>query len=374
MKKILLFILALLLITVSSFAATITATKAGNWTDTTVWDLSRVPADTDDVALAGYDIVWDAGIATIPATGTLASIKSTGTGGSLTIDLDNAAFHSGATFNCTTIQAGTDAMLKVTGAAGDHVLTVNTGTGAGQGVIGGSAASAHGISDTSTSSCTVNVVGNVTGGADYEAYGYKANPGGTINITGNVSAPTGRGFYNAVAATVNIEGNITSTLYDGFYNNSTGEVTVTGNILAGVATGFTNYGAATVTVTGNITGGDGATGFDNTDTGAVTVTGTITGGSADYSPGFYNQSTAECTLGAGSMLAQGAGDAAWRGKSPAWTSSLTNRAKYYIGAGFGQAANTDFPQQLAADQIKSGVISGTVTGTLSGGGGCVTAY
>jgi len=39
--------------------ATITATKSGNWSDITVWDLGRVPIAGDDVALAGYTIVWD---------------------------------------------------------------------------------------------------------------------------------------------------------------------------------------------------------------------------------------------------------------------------------------------------------------------------
>jgi hypothetical protein len=342
-------------------------------------DLSRVPADTDDVALAGYDIVWDAGIATIPATGTLASLKSTGTGGSLTIDLDNAAFHSGAALNCTVIQAGTDSMLKVTGAAGDHTLTVTTGTGANQGIIGGSAASAVGLNDTSTTNCTVNVTGNITGGTNSSAHGYLADPGGHVNITGNITGGTGIGLVSSHEAVITIEGDIASAGNDGMDNNGAGTITITGNVSGGgtgYAHGMYDGGTATISITGNVTGGSVSYsyGFYNTSTSAVTITGTITGGTAIYTSGFLNESTANCTLGVGSMLAQGTYDAAWLGKAPAWTSSLTNRAKYYVGASFGAAANTEFPQQLAADQIKSGVVSGTVTGTLSGGSGSAHAY
>ena len=52
--------------------STITATKAGNWSDTTVWDLGRIPANGDTVDLHGYVVNLD--VATIPATGTLAGI------------------------------------------------------------------------------------------------------------------------------------------------------------------------------------------------------------------------------------------------------------------------------------------------------------
>lgn len=40
--------------------ATITATKSGNWTDATVWDLGRIPAVGDTVKLAGFSVVFNA--------------------------------------------------------------------------------------------------------------------------------------------------------------------------------------------------------------------------------------------------------------------------------------------------------------------------
>lgn len=61
-------------------AVTNTATKAGNWSDTTVWDQGHVPEAGEDVALGGYVITWNvATVPIIPATGSLGTITSTGT-------------------------------------------------------------------------------------------------------------------------------------------------------------------------------------------------------------------------------------------------------------------------------------------------------
>ena len=47
---------------------TITATKAGNWSDTTVWDLGRVPASGDNIVLGGYAITLDAAAESVSLT------------------------------------------------------------------------------------------------------------------------------------------------------------------------------------------------------------------------------------------------------------------------------------------------------------------
>jgi hypothetical protein len=330
MKKLL--ILLLMLFPLVAESATITATKAGNWSDTSVWDLGRIPAAGDDVALAGYVIVWDTSLVRIPSTsGTLTSISSTGTAGRITLALDNAAFHGGASLYATTITGGSyggspEGIISISGTT-DHVLTITVGTDVGQGVIGGS---------TTNYSC-----------------GVYHNGTGTVNIIGNI-----------------IGGSVSAAACQGFRNHSTGSVNVTGNLTAGSkGSAFWNNGTGTVSITGNITASS-SIGFDNNSTGVVTINnGIITGGSVKDVFGFYNRSTAKVTLGENVRLVQGSYAPPYSGYAPAWQPASTSYAKFYTGALFGQAANTEFPQGLAAGNIKAGVVSGSVTGTLASGGG-----
>ncbi|HHT9136805.1 MAG TPA: hypothetical protein ACFYEK_06100 [Candidatus Wunengus sp. YC60] len=305
--------------------ATITATKAGNWSDTTVWDLARVPQADDDVALAGYVIVWDTALTRIPATGTLTSITSTGTAGQISLALDDAAFHSGAGLYATTIQCGTApatyGIIYVTGTT-DHVLTIVTGSSP-NGIVGGSNVNAFGIYNPGTG--TINITGDLTGGSG--ANTPAIHTAGSSTVVGNLFCGTG----------------VSGSSY-GFYNNGTGTISITGNITAG------NY--------------LDDCGFYNNSTGVVSVNGIITGGGSITAYGFYNKSTGQVTLSATSQLVQGTNAPAYDGLAPAWQPDSTAYAKFYTGASFGQAANTEFPQVLAAEDIKAGVTSGSVTGTF----------
>jgi hypothetical protein len=306
--------------------ATITATKAGNWSDTSVWDLGRVPQADDDVALSGYVIVWDTSITRIPATGSLASISSTGTAGQISIALDDAAFHGGATLDVGTgnITAGTkpatSGLILITGTT-DHVL---------------------------------NITGNLVGGSNAGAYCVNHQGTGTINIVGNLT-----------------DSSTTSTGY-AFNNGSTGTVNITGNLIGGAAGGFAfNNNAANgiFNITGNLTGGSNGSALRVASTTASTISGVLTGGSGNQSWAVTVEgANSNITLSSTSILVQGEKSSAWNGKAPAWQPASTSYAKYYVGASFGQAANTEFPQVLSAANIKAGVTSGSVTGTLSSGG------
>jgi hypothetical protein len=288
-----------------------------------------VPQADDDVALAGYVIVWDTSLTRIPATGTLTSITSTGTAGQISLALDNAAFHGGASLYCTTITAGTKpataGILLITGTT-DHVLTLTVGIGVGEGIIGGSD-SAQGVRQTGTG--TINVIGNISSGTGISSHGFVSVAASTVNVTGDISASGG-------PTTV------------GFYNNSTGNVSVVGNITGGSdASNNYNYG------------------LYNGSNASVSVDGIITGGTGSWnSIGLCNASTGNVTLSTSTKLIAGTRGAAYSGKSPAWQPDSTSFAKFYVGASFGQAANTEFPQVLAAANIKAGVTSGSVTGTF----------
>jgi hypothetical protein len=312
MKKLL--IILLMLFPLAAESATITATKAGNWSDTSVWDLGRIPAAGDDVALAGYDIVWDTGITRIPATGALTSISSTGTDGQITLALDAAEFHGGASLYCTTLNGNgskptTEGTLLITGTT-DHVLTIVTGTGAGEGLIAGGAVSTSSVYHNGTG--TVNVTGNITGGGGNSSMGFynKSTAVGTVKV-----AITGGAGVNGA----------------GIYNSSTGSVSVAGSLTSGAA----------------------GPGFTNASTGAVSINGgNISGGTGTSRPGFYNASTGQVTLSAATNLIQGTKSAAFDGTAPAWQPTSTSYVKFYIGTDFGQAANTEFkrPQTTGSAQ------------------------
>jgi hypothetical protein len=202
--------------------ATITATKAGNWSDTTVWNGGVVPGDSDVADLYGYVIVMD--IPTIPVSGTLSSIISPARAGQLTLAMSGANTYA---INATTITAGTKSnggIIQVSGAALSAVLNV-TGS-----IIGGTGYGSAGLQCSSTG--TVNISGTVTGGsASVQAYGVYILSG-AINISNDVAGGGGvnsYGVYNASTGSVTITGNVTggTVAYAyGVYNTSTGAVTL----------------------------------------------------------------------------------------------------------------------------------------------------
>jgi hypothetical protein len=219
-----------------------TAQRAGNWSVTSdngasPWSdggaqtaLSAIPAAGDDVALAGFVVTWDAGIAAIPATGSLASITSTGTAGQLAINLADAAFHGGATLNCTTITAGTKpttvGLILVTGT--DHTLTINATT-----INGGTNTNSCGINNAATTGVVIINATTINGGTSSFAYGvYHSGNTGTTTINANLIGGSGGGA-------------------NGLNISATGTVTINGNVTGGTGTqssGVTHAAAATATL------------------------------------------------------------------------------------------------------------------------------
>ena len=284
--------------------ATITAAKAGNWSDTTVWNGGVVPGNGDTADLNGYVVAMD--IATIPASGTLLAIQSPAKAGQLTLALDTLG---NSTINATTITpgtVGTGGFIRVSGGP-SNTLTINGNIAAG---------ASRGVYFNSPSTLTVN--GNVTGGS---------------------SGTTSHGIYN-LAGTVNVIGNVT-----------------------GGSSGTTSHGiynlAGTVNVIGNVTGGSNAAGtygIYNTSTGAITITGNLTGGSANFAYAVNNASTAVVTLNSCNMI-NSTTALAYSGYPPTtWNLNANN----YI-----QWGSVKFSQELPVGQILAGIVSGDETGTLA---------
>ena len=134
--------------------STITASGNGSWSSTGTWTGGVVPGNNNTADLGGHTIVMD--IATIPASGTLAGLQSTGTAGQLTVNLTTLG--GTAAINATTIQAGPTNLISISG-TGNITIT--------GGITGGSSSSARGVTTNQTGNLTV--VGSVTGGLNLGA-------------------------------------------------------------------------------------------------------------------------------------------------------------------------------------------------------------
>ena len=150
---------------------------------------------------------------------------------------------------------------------------------------------------TAASPAVGTIVGNVLGAtvSSSSVFGAVINTStGTLTITGNVTGGSG-----AVAVGAN--------------NNSTGSITITGNATGGsgnAAYGILNVSTGTLTITGNATGGSNtsAIGCYNNSTGTLTITGIATGANNTSAFGVYNGSTGTVNLGRAKGSAYGPGN------------------------------------------------------------------
>jgi hypothetical protein len=236
-------VVALIFLSWSAFGSTITTGGSGNWSSTTPnapWPGGTLPVAGDVVIIAtGHTVVID--VPRIPATsGTLLSLTMQTTG-TCTLNQTTAGV---VEINATTITGGTTGhAINLSG--GTNATTFNVGTGAGEGIKGGTS-TACGLYSTATGLITVN--GNITGGAIAASErGFDQEGAGTVAINGNVTGSVGPGYYQNAAATCTITGNATG---------GTGTSSFGANILNGTAT-LTGNG----TTTGNIINGTGAVGW-----------------------------------------------------------------------------------------------------------------
>ncbi len=361
MKKILLLIIILFFFIPSQlWAYTCTATKTGNWSDSTVWSgcNSTIPQAGDTVDLVSYTVTWDSHARIPDTSGSLALMESSA-GGQFALNLSSAFCNSGCSLNVTTFNDGTNSLgtYLITGTT-SNVLTINTGLNSNsQGII--LTSGQYMFEDSSTG--TININGDLTGGSNRGYECFTATGAGTINITGNIN--TGLAAYGTAmvfimgGGTLNVTGNVIGGSGAGGVDaifTTNGTISVIGNVSGGSTVGsqprdgYATFGISSngnsVTVVGNVTGGSGNySGGILMAGGTLSVTGIITGGTAFGAVGvYYYAPSNQVTLGTGTLLVQGSGASAYFGPSPAWTSSSSNKVQFYQGASFNQPANTTF--------------------------------
>lgn len=250
---------------------------SGNWDGVNQWNTAAdgsgsfaTPGNGDTCDLNGKTVVMN--LATIPASGSLAALQSTGTAGQLTLTMSGTNTYN---INAATCTGGTKngGLILTAGAAAGSTLNISGN------VNGGTAAGAYGLAHGGTG--TVNVGGNAQGGSNSSAYGINNTSTGTVNVAGSSTGSTARGINNNSTGTVNLGaalGGSASASY-GVVNVSTGTITATAATGGSAATAYGIYcfGTGTVTVNGDATGGSHATAFGifNDVAAAVTINGSL---------------------------------------------------------------------------------------------------
>lgn len=251
------------------------ARKAGNINATDVWATTPSGTAAAQTFVAG-DVLYANNFAitvnvdtNLGSTGEVRNdnTNSATAGGSFTLS-------NGVTLTANAFAGSTStACVIFSGATGNSATLVGNATA--------SNAAAAAASNTSTG--TLSITGNCTGGSVTNAWGANNNSTGTMTITGNATAGSGSFAYGVV-------------------NSSTGTVTITGNVTGGSAAtaswGAANNSTGTMTITGNVTGGNGggAVGANNNSTGTITITGNCTGGSVSGANGAANVATGTMTI------------------------------------------------------------------------------
>jgi hypothetical protein len=261
--------------------ALITSAASGNFNAGATWTGGIVPTVGDEArASTGHTITITANVSCTELSNDGTGIFTLNSGVTLTANVTSKS--TTASRNCLQFTAASPATATIVGnctggTVGGATCVVNTTTG------------------------TINITGNVTGGTSAVAFAQGAvNLGaGTITVTGNLtggSGSTSSAAQNVSTGTITVTGNLTGGSGSSSYavqNASTGTVTITGNITGGAgsgAFGVNNSTTGTITVTGNVTGGSGSTayGANNASTGTITITGIATGGSTNGAEGARN--------------------------------------------------------------------------------------
>ncbi len=288
--------------------ATITAIKDGDWSDVTVWDLGRIPQDTDIVDLQSYAIEFD--VDKTPETGELTAINHTTGRINVNLDLGNSRIINSELIESINAVGGF-AMIYVTGnATNNNSLTINSN------LTSSTASAAMVVNNASKNTVVIN--GNITAYTSGSTSTSSVNNTSTgyIIINGNcIGTDTQWPVYISTGEVI-IEGNLSGTrgavssngklIINGSVNCKTGiGIYLSGNsadvILNGNLTSGSNYGAqiaasGALVINGNVLATTGYGIYKSGGSGTITVNGNITGGLAKNSKGLYIASASSATI------------------------------------------------------------------------------
>lgn len=246
--------------------AAIRAILSGNFSSPLTWLGGVVPGAADDAVSNTFTVVVDTNI-------TVLSLSNSTTGGA-TLGGSFNFTAGGLTANVTSLNAGAAALVTFNHTTGTNTFNVTNSFSPGVNAIQ--------FAGGGTVNFNIPLIfpsGSIVSGA------FLKSGAGTLNFAGNLTgAGAGNnGVMNITAGTVNITGNIlggASTQNSTGLNITGGTTTVTGSVTGGSSTGAAHGVVITsgnLVVIGNVTGGGGtlAQGIGSTSTGAITVTGTI---------------------------------------------------------------------------------------------------
>ena len=265
------------------------AVATGNWSATGTWNGGTLPAVGDDVYANNFTV-------TVDSNRTANTVRTTaGTtavaGGGFTLSNGVTLTLTGSGGNAI---AGSTTCVTYSGTSG------NSATLVGNPLASATTGSRHGATNTSTG--TLNVTGNPTGGAASSSYGVNNASTGTVNITGNPVAGNGSassGARNATSGTLNVTGNPVGGAGSAVHYEGGGG-TITGNPTASTSNTGTvvNNGAGTVAIVGSVVGGTiaNAVGALNSSSGTITISGNTTGGSNATAYGASNTASGTLTV------------------------------------------------------------------------------
>lgn len=248
--------------------AIVYAVKSGNWSDPTVWNTGQLPTSADDVYSNAFTV-------TINTSVTVNSLGNTAATG-----VANGGFFVPVSGIAVALASPVWGIAQGTGSS-SSVIASSLTSGQSFSIIGNLKGNSVFQSPFATGAVlnagagTINIIGELEGGNNYQCAAVLNSGVGVINFTGTArgqSSPGGNALSNPAivnlsTGTVNITGDCLGGSVGnspGVMNNSNGSVGVIGNCVGGTAAaGVANYLSGVVTVNGTISASNGAAGISS---------------------------------------------------------------------------------------------------------------